>query len=285
MKNKKIIIITIFFSILILLSQITLASVKGQIILTPNKIDLKESDELEVKIEIKNTNIDAGIEDILAYIEYDESIFKLVKIDANQKMGELNLNSEKQEIIKEYSQEVDVLDLTNEYIIVGMDDENKYAITIIALDEIGIIEKNSTKNVGNIKFKAISNQTVTSKIKMFEISANGEEVIEDVSINQIKINIENNKEVLEKSNTEDNSIANNKTNSTNIITIGTTVVNETNKNSTKINSMTNGLNNQETAQIKEELPEAGAKEAIIVFVAILIGLGLYINYRRFKEIE
>lgn len=285
MKNKKIIIITIFFSILILLSQITLASVKGQIILTPNKIDLKESDELEVKIEIKNTNIDAGIEDILAYIEYDESIFKLVKIDANQKMGELNLNSEKQEIIKEYSQEVDVLDLTNEYIIVGMDDENKYAITIIALDEIGIIEKNSTKNVGNIKFKAISNQTVTSKIKMFEISANGEEVIEDVSINQIKINIENNKEVLEKSNTEYNSIANNKTNSTNIITIGTTVVNETNKNSTKINSMTNGLNNQETAQIKEELPEAGAKEAIIVFVAILIGLGLYINYRRFKEIE
>lgn len=285
MKNKKIIIITIFFSILILLSQITLASVKGEIILTPNKIDLKESDELEVKIEIKNTNIDAGIEDILAYIEYDESIFELVKIDANQKMGELNLNSEKQEIIKEYSQEVDVLDLTNEYIVVGMDDENKYAITIIALDEIGIIEKNSTKNVGNIKFKAISNQTVTSKIKMFEISANGEEVIEDVSINQIKINIENNKEVLEQSNTEDNSIANNKTNSTNIITIGTTVVNETNKNSTKINSITNGINNKEAAQIKEELPEAGAKEAIIVFVAILIGLGLYINYRRFKEIE
>ena len=285
MKNKKIIIITIFFSILILLSQITLASVKGEIILTPNKIDLKESDELEVKIEIKNTNIDAGIEDFLAYIEYDESIFELVKIDANQKMGELNLNSEKQEIIKEYSQEVDVLDLTNEYIVVGMDDENKYAITIIALDEIGIIEKNSTKNVGNIKFKAISNQTVTSKIKMFEISANGEEVIEDVSINQIKINIENNKEVLEQSNTEDNSIANNKTNSTNIITIGTTVVNETNKNSTKINSITNGINNKEAAQIKEELPEAGAKEAIIVFVAILIGLGLYINYRRFKEIE
>lgn len=289
MKNKKIIISVIFVLILILLKQIAYAKSGATVTLTPSKTTLKQGENLEINIAIKNTNIEAGIEDISGYLSYDKNIFELVKVDVEDKIEDLNLDEEKQLVLEEYVGMLDVLDLTNDYLIAGMEESEEYTIIMVVFSEECTIPKTSTDiNIGQIKFKVLSNiNNTTTSIKMTELFANEEEKLEDATTNQITVGAGTSIQI-----TTNNTAAT--TTNSSIVGI-TNINNNTNKNlmsnkanttTNKVSTTTNKVNTQQqTSQAKENLAETGTESMWPIFSSIIVSLGLYINYRRFKEID
>ncbi|MGN1298535.1 MAG: cohesin domain-containing protein [Candidatus Scatovivens sp.] len=288
MKNKKIIIIVMFMLILITLTEIAYAA-SASITLTSNKTTLKQGDEIEINISIKNLNIDAGIEDISGYLIYDKNIFELIDVDVEDEIENLNLSKEKQEILEEYAGMLDVLDLTEKYIVAGAEENGNYIISIVSFSTDGIIPKTSTDvNVGKIRFKVLNNvANKATSIKINELYANGEEKLDDAVTNQINIGTQVSNQI-----TTNNSTTITTPNSANIgVIMSTTNTNKNsastnnNANNVSLNKTSNKVATQETQQAKEKLSDAGTEQTWPILLVIGFSSVLYINYRRFKEID
>lgn len=269
MKNKRLIIITIFIFLLMLLTQNIYANTVASVKIMPDKTNLKQGEQVTLKILVKNSGVNVGIEDVSGFLVFDESSFEIIKVDLESKIQQLNLDEEKQEMLREYAEELDILDITANYIIAGMKDGSDYVVSIAALGEEGIIGVSGTEvNVGEIKFSIKSTVSTTATIKISDMLINGEQEIGEVTTAQILLNSSSN-----------GGISITPTN-TNVNLVGQSGTINNNKVST-YNSTANKIANQ----AQGEIADAGTEQAWPILIAILISLGLYINYRRFKEIE
>lgn len=274
MKNKRLIIITIFIFLIILLTQNIYANTVATVKITPDKTSLKQGDQITLKVSVKNTGVNAGIEDVSGFLVYDASSFEIVKTDLNSKITQLNLNQEKQEMLKEFAEDLDILDITTKYIIAGMKDADDYVLSIAAIGEDGIIDVSGTEvPVGEIKLSVKTTMTTTATIKISDMLVNGDQEIGEVATTQLVLNSGGGSHPITPINTVNN-IAN---------SVGQpgTVSNKNNNNKVSTYNSSNKIANQAQGEINE----AGTEHAWPMFVGICICIGLYINYRRFKEIE
>lgn len=185
MKRKKIAILLIFILMFFICKTTIYAANEIEFTVKPNTTNLKQGEELSLTISAQNIGLDEEILDVAANLEFDNTVFEIVKLSPEQ------LNSEQKEILNEYEEIFGVLDILNiqdKWLIGGFGEGEDYLITIIYLEETGGINKGNTQNLGEIKLKVLNSASNGMQdIKLTEIEANGEYNIEDVSISDINI--------------------------------------------------------------------------------------------------
>lgn len=185
MKRKKITILLIFILMFFICKTTIYAANEITLTVKPNTTNLKQGEELSLTFSVENVGLDEEILDVAANLEFDSTVFEIVKLSPEQ------LNSEQKEILNEYEEIFGVLDILNiqdKWLIGGFGEGEDYLITVVYLEETGGINKGNTKNVGEIKLKVLdSANNGMQDIKLTEIEANGEYSIADVNVSDINI--------------------------------------------------------------------------------------------------
>lgn len=259
MKIKNASIILIFILLICLFTTTIYAADEVEVKLEPDKNTLEAGDEVIVKVSIANNNSQNEIYEIFGYLEYDTEIFELVLVEEMDEEQELIVQGLADEGI-----ELDIISLKDNWLIGVMEDEEeteKNILYAVYLSETGGIEQGQTSIIGEIKFNVIdSAKAGTSSIKMYELAANEEISVSDISTSEIIIV---NTKALDEN--EDNKQEQAKE--------------EKEEETTKENSQ------KEANESQKELANTGTEDVIpYIFTAMLVVVISYVRWNKYKQI-
>lgn len=264
MKIKKVLILLLIILLVSLFTKTTYAANEVEVLLKTSKTTLNVGDKVEIEVSIVNNSSENDIKSLVGYIEFDADVFELANIDIDE------LDEEQQMVLEQLMEEegtiLDILSFTNNWIIVGIEDEEdpeKYIIYATELSENGDagVGQGQTSKIGEIKFNVLdSAKEGTSSIKMNEMAANEEMLVAETTTSEITIlggssSGENESEEQEQTEEEEEE--------------------QTEEEQEQ----------QEANEAKQDLVYTGAEDVIpYVFILIITMVISYVKWKKYKDI-
>lgn len=267
MKIKRISILLLIILLVCLFTKTTYAANEVEVLLGASKTSLSAGEELKIDVSIINNSSEDDIKSLIGYIEFDTDVFELANIDIDE------LEEEQQMVLEQLMEEegtiLDILSFENNWIIVGIEDEEdseKYIIYATELSENADagIGQGKTSKIGEIKFSVIdSAKSGTSSIKMNEMAANEEMLVAETTTSEITIlggssSGENESEEQEQTEEEEEE---------------------------QTEEEQEEQEQQETNEAKQDLVYTGAEDVIpYVFILIITMVISYVKWKKYKDI-
>lgn len=274
MRRKLTILLLVFVLICSISIKTTYAANEASIDLKPNSTNLKQGDELTLKVSINNVAVEEGIVDALGYLKYDAEIFKMKVLTEDELEEKLVEQIDK---IMQNETLVEILDYINEVLFIDEkwliaeiedEDEDVCLVAIICLDENNGIRKGLTNEIGEIKFNVLNSaNNGTTKIELTDIEITSEgSLVNDATTPNIIIEGTQSTPVEDESAEED--------------------LEEKEEENKEDNQYYKEEDvKEDSTQAKQDIVYAGTKEIIpAIFIILIISILSYVRLRKYKKI-